>query len=539
MGTRGPRFEQGPETVPARASGKRGLEAFDRLPPGSLVGEYEVVEVVAHGGMSTVYRAVHPLIGKEAAVKVMAALLSADQVAVSRFLQEARIVARIRHPNVVDVFSFGTLPDGRCYLVMEWIGGETLAARLSKRRLRPNEIAQTLGQICDALEVCHEQGVVHRDLKPANVFLAPMRNRPDFVKLVDFGIAKLIAQGTVLQTSPDVVLGTPGYASPEQAGGLPVGPQTDVYALGVLAYEMVLGRRPFDGESPAELYRMHLYEPPPPPRRFWSAVPERMDEFLLRMLDKEPTQRPAIAEVRSELVPLCAALPAPPPLAAEVLGTWGAGGTKLLPTPDHHPRVHTPSSRPRPRVGSSEPRPPPSGSSAAVRTPFELRPRSRTWLLWPVSILLAGLAVLAATSWLGGHDRKVASPTQKGEPAPTPAPPVAPPQEVPSTAKVDQLPMARPRQVAPVEGEIVVTVNVKSAQIWFDRRHVAKSVGPARIKTRDAGAHDLWVTAPGFVPVRRQVVCKPGETIPVEIKLQRGRPGRGNRPGRDYLMEPF
>ena len=223
MGTRGPRFEQGPETVPARASGKRGLEAFDRLPPGSLVGEYEIVEVVAHGGMSTVYRAVHPLIGKEAAVKVMAALLSADQVAVSRFLQEARIVARIRHPNVVDVFSFGTLPDGRCYLVMEWIGGETLAARLSKRRLRPNEIAQTLGQICDALEVCHEQGVVHRDLKPANVFLAPMRNRPDFVKLVDFGIAKLIAQGTVLQTSPDVVLGTPGYASPEQAGGLPVG----------------------------------------------------------------------------------------------------------------------------------------------------------------------------------------------------------------------------------------------------------------------------------------------------------------------------
>ena len=277
------------------------------LEPGTIVGEYRVEGKLGEGGMAVVYSAVHPLIGKKAAIKVMSPILSADAGAVARFALEARSVNRIGHPNIVDVFSFGRLPDGRSYFVMEWLPGETLYERLWKQHgpLPLTDVINILDQICDALEATHEKGIIHRDLKPANVFLCPVRGRQDLVKLLDFGVAKLAHhESSPRWTSAGSVVGTPDYISPEQARGREVDGSTDLYALGVIAYEMVLGRQPFISDNPADAIQMHLCASPPKPSILWKQIPPKLEALLLKLLAKEPAQRATLAEVRSTLATL-------------------------------------------------------------------------------------------------------------------------------------------------------------------------------------------------------------------------------------------
>ena len=271
-------------------------EAFVPIPlasdlrEGTVVGEYTIECKLGDGGMATVYGATHPLIGKKAAIKVMNPALSLDAGLVERFVLEARAVNEIGHPNIVDVFSFGRLGDGRSYFVMEWLQGETLYDRMWERRLTLDEALDVVDQVCDALEAAHEKGIVHRDLKPDNVFLCPVRGRRDLVKLLDFGIAKLIAtaegrngidpMSRPPETMTGQVVGTPDYISPEQARAKPVDGKTDIYALGVIAYEMILGRRPFEADNMADVVRMHLSEPVPPPASLWPEIPSPLDELL-------------------------------------------------------------------------------------------------------------------------------------------------------------------------------------------------------------------------------------------------------------------
>jgi eukaryotic-like serine/threonine-protein kinase len=277
------------------------------LEPGTVVGEYCIEQKLGDGGMATVYGATHPLIGKKAAIKVMSPTLSADAGAVARFALEARAVNRIGHPNIVDVFSFGRLPDGRSYFVMEWLQGETLYERMWKQHgpLPLPDVLNILDQICDALEATHEKGIIHRDLKPANVFLCPVRGRPDEVKLLDFGVAKLAERdASPGWTSQGCVVGTPEYISPEQARGKDVDPRTDLYALGVIAYEMVLGRQPFISDNPADAIQMHLCARPPKPSILWKRIPPRLEALLLKLLAKDPEERATLAEVRETLAAL-------------------------------------------------------------------------------------------------------------------------------------------------------------------------------------------------------------------------------------------
>ncbi|HEX8951231.1 MAG TPA: serine/threonine-protein kinase, partial [Polyangia bacterium] len=232
-----------------------------KLEPGTIVGEYRIEEKIGEGGMATIYGATHPLLGKQAAIKVMSPALSADAAAVARFALEARAVSRIGHPNIVDVFGFGRLPDGRSYFVMERLHGETLYDRLWKQQgpLPLPEVLDILAQICDGLEAAHEKGIIHRDLKPDNVFLCATRGRPERVKLLDFGVAKLRHhEPSPRCTAAGCIVGTPEYISPEQARGRNVDGRTDLYALGVIAYEMVLGRRPFISDNPADAIQMNL-----------------------------------------------------------------------------------------------------------------------------------------------------------------------------------------------------------------------------------------------------------------------------------------
>jgi eukaryotic-like serine/threonine-protein kinase len=276
------------------------------LAPGTLVGEYRVEHKLGEGGMATVYAAIHPLIGKRAAIKVMSPKLSVDTASVARFALEARAVNRIGHPNIVDVFSFGRLPDGRSYFVMEWLQGETLYERMWRQHgpMPLVDFIHIIDQICDALEAAHDKEIVHRDLKPANIFLCPVRGRPDRVKLLDFGVAKLAQPGSPRWTSAGSVVGTPEYVSPEQARGRDVDARADIYSLGVIAYEMVLGRQPFLSDNSADAIQMHLMASPPRPSILWPDIPPALETLLLRLLCKDPDGRPSLAEVRATLAAL-------------------------------------------------------------------------------------------------------------------------------------------------------------------------------------------------------------------------------------------
>src|SRR5215470_18149964 len=220
----------------------------DPLDAGQMVGEFEVGKMLAVGGMGVIYSATHPVIGKRAAIKVLHPRLCDDEEAVDRFLTEARAANQIGHPNIVDVFAFGALSDGRSYMVMEWLAGESLAQRLHRGPLSLGEALGVLEQTADALDAAHEKHIIHRDLKPDNIFLVPVRGGRTLVKLLDFGIAKLVkpdAEVTLKSTRPGSILGTPGYLAPEQARGQTVDGRTDIYSLGCVVFEMLAGRPPF------------------------------------------------------------------------------------------------------------------------------------------------------------------------------------------------------------------------------------------------------------------------------------------------------
>jgi serine/threonine protein kinase len=293
------------------------------LRPGTEVGGYVIDGKLGQGGMGIVYGANHPRIGKRVAIKVLERSYCNDASAVARFEQEARLVNEIRHPNIVDVFQFGELPDKRSYFVMECLAGETLSARIDSAPLTIRETVEILDAICDALEAAHDHGVVHRDLKSDNVFLATARGKRT-VKLLDFGIAKLAGRndlGAIERTASGIVVGTPAYMSPEQARGQQVGPRTDVYQLGILAYKMLTRRLPFQAENPFDLIVEQLKTPPPSPRKLAPATPDVLARLVVRMMAKTPDERPSIAEIRAAFAQLRqgAAKKPPPSLGTSIL----------------------------------------------------------------------------------------------------------------------------------------------------------------------------------------------------------------------------
>ena len=246
-----------------------GPEAEDRLPPGAKAGPWVVGEELGHGGMGSVYAVTHDEIGKRAALKVVHRRLC-DGTTASRILLEARVVNRVAHPNVIDIFDTGTLDDGRPFIVMERLDGASLGRRGLRARLEPDAVIEILLQLCDGLAAAHGAGVVHRDLKLDNVFLLDdaTATRPASVKILDWGIAKEVASDARF-TIEGLLVGTPHYLSPEQARGDEVTPATDVYSLGVMAYELFLAQLPFVAETSAEVVTMHLRAAPPPPSELW------------------------------------------------------------------------------------------------------------------------------------------------------------------------------------------------------------------------------------------------------------------------------
>ncbi|RYZ41672.1 MAG: serine/threonine protein kinase [Myxococcaceae bacterium] len=320
------------------------------------MGEFVIEERIGAGGMGVVYRAVHPLIGKQAAVKVLRAeLMSAEQE--QRLLVEARAVNAIRHPGILDIFNFGRLADGRPYIVMELLRGQSLSELMhAKGRLDVGTTVWMLDQMASALGAAHRAGVVHRDLKPANVFVVEVPDAPPTLKLVDFGIAKVLRSSGELTLTAGAVLGTPDFMAPEQIRGGAISPATDLYALGVLAFQMLTGEKPFQGENVQVMFA-HVEQPAPRASSTVNGLPPKLDALVLQLMEKDPARRPASAEaVRQQLRGLSRTLPeAPMPQGVE---------------------ASTPPSAPRPRRTAARQAARPEVE--APTTPSSPRPRRPT-----------------------------------------------------------------------------------------------------------------------------------------------------------------
>jgi serine/threonine-protein kinase len=270
-------------------------------------GDYELAEEVGRGAFGTVYRAVHPIIGKEVAVKVLNRLVVRDEQQERRFVTEARAVNRIKHPNIVDIFGFGQLANGQTFYVMELLVGETLAKLLKRGALPPLAALEILEPLADALDAAHRVGVLHRDLKPANVFLHRPPGGAARLKLLDFGVAKILEPSSEPNaTASGAALGTPAYMAPEQWAGASTNASSDIYSLGLIAYELLTGRRPYGASGTHELVKAHLFDQPDVPSSVNPALTAAIDAPLAAMLAKRPEARPssareAIAALRTAL----------------------------------------------------------------------------------------------------------------------------------------------------------------------------------------------------------------------------------------------
>ena len=253
-----------------------------------LGGRYALQEVLGTGGMATVWRARDEVLGRDVAVKVLSPQYAADPGFLARFEREARHAARLSHPHLVTVFDCGvdqTMP----FIVMELVTGPTLRQVLDQAGTLPaGEAVSIAAAVCEALDVAHAVGLVHRDIKPANIVLAAGGE----VKVLDFGIARADGGGT---TRTQAVLGTPAYLSPEQASGQAAGPQTDLYSLGCVLFEMLTGAPPFSADSAVGLAYRHVHDEPGPPSARRPGLPGRLDQITARLLAKDPAGRPASA----------------------------------------------------------------------------------------------------------------------------------------------------------------------------------------------------------------------------------------------------
>jgi serine/threonine-protein kinase len=305
-----PRSSKPSSSDPPTRFVRRYAEHID-LPPGSVVDEmYEIDAKLGAGAMGEVYAAKHSKLGNRVAIKVISPKLSEDAGAVERFAQEARTLAAIRHPNIVHVLGFGELADGRAYFVMEHLDGESLRARLDRGTPPLDEALDIVDQVARALDAAHAHGVVHRDIKPENIFIERLATEQrGIIRLLDFGLAKLAADvdRRTEHTESGVAIGTPMYFSPEQARGHDVDHRTDIYALGCVGYELVLGRVPFvDAKTIPALFAAHLHEAPAIPKTIWPEIPPQLDLVLFAMLAKPAAHRPTLAQVRSVIASVLA-----------------------------------------------------------------------------------------------------------------------------------------------------------------------------------------------------------------------------------------
>lgn len=282
----------GTRTEPQATDATDSSISRDPLVGTVIDGRYRVEERIGQGGMGVVYRATHVVLNKPLALKVIRREHAGDSGVLSRFLREARAASAIGHPNIVLINDLGTNADGSAYLAMEYLEGETLAHAMQRGPISYDRALAIFVQIAGALEAAHAQGIVHRDLKPENIFLIHEDKDQAFVKILDFGIAK-VKNAAAKLTRTGLVFGSPSYISPEQAAGQPVDHRSDIYSFGVIMYQVLSGQLPFEAESQMALITKHMFEPPLSLRDSGCHIPSALDAIVLRCLQKKPELRQA------------------------------------------------------------------------------------------------------------------------------------------------------------------------------------------------------------------------------------------------------
>ena len=447
-----------------------------------MAGEYRLRRKLGEGGFGAVYEAEHPLLKRRAAVKVLRRIGGPGSDAVLRFISEAQAVNQIRNRHIIDVFSFGKLADGRHFYVMDLLEGEPLDRCIGRlERFDPATAVQLLRPIAEALDAAHAAGIVHRDIKPQNIFLTWDSNGETVPKLLDFGMAKLLADATV-HTQSGTPMGTPLYMSPEQARGEKVDGRSDIYALGILCHELLTGRLPITGESTIAALMAQVLQAPPRVSEVCPDLPPAIDAPILRMLEKQPGARPATA--------------------GGAIGELArAAADAGHPIPPGMPRLTPPAARP-PAVDEQLPtaltEPSPSRDDADATSPerstapSEGRPEKRGRIL---GLALAGSMVAVAGALVvkilgSGHSgsRPAAGPsvTSTAEPS-VPA----------AAASVTPTPPAPEAPPGPARRSVGVTVRgaPRGATVWAGDRMIGEAPGPVPVPFGAAPGR-LTVTAP-------------------------------------------
>jgi serine/threonine-protein kinase len=376
--------------------GKLAGSGGDALIGRTLPGGYVILELIGVGGMGRVYRAEQTNLGRTVAVKIVHPHLVGEENAVARFITEARASSRLNHPNSVAIIDFGKTNDGQLYLVMEYLRGKDLARVAYEEGPLPfRRIVDVLRQVLAALSEAHHLEIIHRDLKPENIILEPVRGGGDFVKVVDFGLAKMRAETAAPSiTSPGIVCGTPEYMSPEQGRGDPLDARSDLYAVGVILYQLLTGKLPFEAESPTQVVLMHLSKPPPPPASVapQRQIPQALIDVCLRALSKDPDKRYPTADAFAQaLGEAMAQIEAPAssasPQASQGTRICSSCGASNLPSQKFCGECGTPLAAER--VSAIEPRPfaPTEPPQRRVSAPIPVAPTTKDKLSLPLPLV--------------------------------------------------------------------------------------------------------------------------------------------------------
>ncbi len=477
-------------------------------------GRYRIEQQIGEGGMGVVYQATHTVLQKRLALKVLRGDNSKDSEVVQRFMQEAQAATSIGHPNIIDISDFGRLPDGSVYFVMEFLNGTSLADMIKKGGSVPmQEAVHLVRQIASALEAAHARGIVHRDLKPDNIFIIKQGNDSRFVKVLDFGVAKVGGAASRL-TKTGMVFGTPHYMSPEQAAGHSVDQRTDIYALGVIMYEMFTGKVPFDADTFMGILAKHMFEAPPRPYDLKGQSLGALETVILRSLEKNPDQRyQAMGDLLTDLDTVAAG------------GTVHVGGRPGVPPPSDFSGhalmpvmpAHEPALTHAQPVGSSS-----SGMQGIAFIGLAI-----------VALMFIGGAVGLAAYFLGGDDEEPeiaeANERPSAEPAPVGQPPatsVAPAANtvppVAPTHPTSVQPVAPIAPVAPVavpEQRITIRSDPLGAEVLLDGVMVGNT--PVSVPRPSGGAQTITLRMRDHEEASFQINPHSGELLNITLNPQR------------------
>lgn len=354
-----------------------------------VAGQFRITQRIGSGGMGAVYKAEQPDMNRFVAIKILHSKYLSRSDLVSRFRREARAMSHLSHPNTARVFLYGQLEDNACYFVMEYLEGRNLAQLVrAEGPMDPERAINVMIQVCGALEEAHQAGIVHRDMKPENIFLTAQGGIEDFPKVLDFGLAKVTERqmrpGSLILTQEGMVFGTPEFMSPEQARGEPLDGRSDIYSLGVILFELLTGKLPFDAKQPMDFINKHINEPPIP---LSERVPDRtfprgLEQVLEKSLAKQPADRFQTAAEFGQA------------LRDVIRGKLITGVMRALPSRPPEERTEEPHGRPS--ALSTERPPARGGPPDRAEAPSAPAAVSRAhWIVFAAGLLLALGGVVA------------------------------------------------------------------------------------------------------------------------------------------------